>query len=115
MRVAVSLFLIDEEEKVMGAGPYELLCLVERLGSIRQAALQMQMSYTKAHRMVARLERCLPEPVLLRRVGGADRGGARLTPYGERFLAGYKLMRSHLAQAAEGEYRQFLESLTPTC
>ncbi len=84
----------------MGSGPYELLTRVERTGSIRKAAAEMELSYAKAHKMIARLEKELGVKVLNCRIGGNDRGGAELTDFGKRFLMAFANLQQDCKQQA---------------
>ena len=47
MKLAYKVWL-DNEGKAFGEGPYRLLKLVEKTGSLHQAAMEMKMSYRKA-------------------------------------------------------------------
>jgi len=80
----------------MGVGLVWLLRRVESLGSIQLAAKDMGMSYAKAHRILKRLESAAGRKFLLRRRGGHDRGGARLTSYARRFIARYEELESRV-------------------
>ena len=42
------IFFTDTGEKFFGEGPYRLLMAVEETGSLRAAALSMEMAYSKA-------------------------------------------------------------------
>lgn len=85
----------------MGAGPARLLRGVERAGSLNLAARDMEMSYSKAHRLVKTLEAALGLKVLAVTRGGADRGGAVLTPEGRKFLARYEALEAAVRKSAE--------------
>lgn len=66
-----------------------LLAGVERLGSIRQAAAALGLSYRYAWGLVRQAEAHLGAPLLQRRVGGASGGGADLTAAARDLLARY--------------------------
>ena len=46
------LFLDDDGQRFFGDGPYQLLLGLEKTGSLRQAAAEMGMAYSKALRLV---------------------------------------------------------------
>ena len=46
------IFVDDNGDKFFGEGPYQLLLGVERTGSLRCAAMEMGMAYTKAMKLV---------------------------------------------------------------
>ena len=51
MREQIKLYLCNEEgQRFFGEGPYQLLDCIERCGSLRSAAQEMNMAYTKAYK-----------------------------------------------------------------
>jgi len=108
MQIKIKVTLVNEErEEFMGIGLVWLLRRIDETRSIRQAAVQMELSYVKALRMVNRLEKNLGAPVLERQRGGNDRGGAELTAFGKRFLNRYDAMQKRIKAYAEKEYERF--------
>ena len=99
MRLVCKLALYTEE-KVFGEGPFELLSRVEGSGSLRRAAAEMGMSYTKAWRLV-RLEQRLGFALLERHVGGSAGGGSGLTPEAEDLLRRYGAFYREAAAALD--------------
>lgn len=100
MKAATRIFLLDEqEEKVFGEGPYQLLLGLERLGSLRCAALEMHMAYSKALRILKRAENAFGFPLTERIAGGRDGGGSRLTPAGKELIEKYALYREKCNEA----------------
>ncbi len=111
MRVFVKVTVVDEDRRFMGPGAYQLLTLTSELGSLRQASMQMGMSYSKAHAIVKRAERALGGPLLKSRTGGANGGGAELTPLGRKVLAAYDVMRQSVNEVAEQAFLEFCRSV----
>lgn len=64
---------LRRSEKFFGPGVASLLRLVERTGSLQTAAAEMQMSYSKAWKIIRKAEGELGFPLMERRVGGAGR------------------------------------------
>ena len=93
------IFYDDNGEKFFGEGPARLLRLVEETGSLRAAALTMEMSYSKALRLLQHAEAVLRYPLTTRRTGGRDGGGSRLTPKGKEWLGRYEAYRDACIQA----------------
>ena len=88
------VYLTDGEgERVFGEGPYRLLKGIESSGSLRAAALEMNMAYSKALRILKRAEQAFGMPLTTRAIGGRDGGGSRLTPEGKELLEKYELYR----------------------
>jgi len=96
MRLRVKIGLRDAaDDSFMGLGPAWLLRGVEKLGSLSAAARELDMSYSKAHKLVKKLEAALGRPVL-----AVTRGGAELTPEGRRFLERYEALDAAVRAAA---------------
>jgi len=85
---------IYREEKCFGPGVAELLERVRETRSLRRAALDMEMSYSKAWNIVKNAESGLGLKLLSSSVGGAGGGGADLTPEAEKLLADYRAFES---------------------
>ncbi len=91
----------------MGPGPLRLLRAIREHRSINKAAAAMQLSYVKALKMLDRLEGNFGQQILVRRKGGAQRGGTDLTPIGEQLVAEYERLQHVLRQHADTEYETF--------
>jgi len=87
IRLACRIWLHDGSEPVFGMGIRELLVRVESTGSLRQAALDMGMAYSKAWQILRRAEEHLGFALLDRRTGGRGGGGSIVSDEG-RLLAG---------------------------
>lgn len=90
----------------MGLGPAWLLRGVEKSGSLSAAAREMDMSYSKAHKLVKKLEAALGKPVLAVTRGGSGRGGAALTAPGRKFLERYEALDAAVRREAEKLFRR---------
>jgi molybdate transport system regulatory protein len=87
---------------VIGPGRVELLEKIQQTGSIRQAALQMNMSYRQAWQMIDHMNTHLDSPVSQR--GGKGGGKAEVTKKGETVMKEFKLFY--------GKFHQFLKQNT---
>ena len=101
------LFTDDDGNKFFGEGPLRLLRCVERTGSLRAAAIEMEMAYSKATRLLKQAEANLGFPLTQRSTGGKDGGGSVLTPEGKRWLRQYEAYRDACVKANQTLYRQF--------
>lgn len=98
---------MDEDgEKVFGEGPYRLLLETEKAGSLRQAAANMEMAYTKALRLLTRAETALGYPLLTRATGGKSGGGSQLTEEGKELLRKYEAYRTESKAANRRIYQK---------
>lgn len=101
------LFLDDQDQKFFGEGPCRLLHGVQETGSLRGAAMQMGMSYTKALKLLKNAEHALGCQLTTRATGGKDGGGSSLTPDGEEWLKRYEAYRDACVQANRKLYMEF--------
>ncbi|MFA6846597.1 MAG: LysR family transcriptional regulator [Sphaerochaetaceae bacterium] len=112
MELKTKLYLVDAEgEKFMGIGVLWLLCEVEKGQSLRKAASTLGISYSKAFLMVRNLEKALGVSVLNRQKGGADRGGATLTTFGQQFLKLYDDFQKQAKLQVEKPFNDFSAGL----
>lgn len=100
-------FLDDNNEKFFGEGPCRLLKAVERTGSLRAAAMSMDMAYSKALRLMKNAETALGFALITRSTGGKDGGGSILTEAGRNWLVKYEAYRDACREANAGLYREF--------
>lgn len=88
------IYLCDDQDiRFFGEGPCRLLHAVEETGSLRSAALSMNMAYTKALSLLKRAEAALGFPLTEKTIGGKGGGGSRLTPEAKEFLNRYETYR----------------------
>lgn len=98
-------FTDDNGIKFFGEGPCRLLRRVEKTGSLRAAAMEMEMAYSKASKILKQAEESLGFPLTTRSAGGKDGGGSRLTPEGKRWLQQYEAYRDACVKASQELYR----------
>ncbi|MEA1940525.1 MAG: LysR family transcriptional regulator [Candidatus Caldatribacteriota bacterium] len=91
MKLRYKIWMENEEGKVFGEGPFDILNRVERTGSLRQAALEINMSYSQAWNLIKGLERRLGFNLLKRKVGGKKGGGSELTEQAINLREKYKV------------------------
>jgi len=84
----------------MGPGKADLLDAIAREHSISAAARAMGMSYRRAWLLVDAMNRCWAEPLVETTPGAARGTGARLSPFGERVLAGYRAAQQGAGKGA---------------
>ena len=98
--------MLRGEVIVLGPGKADLLAAIERLGSIRDAAAELGMSYMRAWQLVRTMNESFTEPVVTANRGGATRGGASLTRTGTRVLELYREMESASLAASSPAWRR---------
>ena len=109
-RVSVKLVLIGSE-RYFGPGICELLEKIDDSGSIQAAAKQMNMSYTKAWKILNRAEKEMNRRLITRMNGGKNGGSSTLTDAGERAVKDFREMEGQLSAFAgellQARYRTF--------
>jgi len=76
--------------KVLGHGRIELLERIHASGSIRQAALQMKMSYKQAWELVKYINEHIGQPIVVSHRGGKGGGKAVVTEKGLDIIKQYR-------------------------
>ena len=105
MKVACKIWF-DNNGKAFGEGPCELLQRVEKTDSLHEAAHQMNMSYSKAWKLIQIVEKGLGFSFLEKKVGGLAGGGSRVTPEGKEFLRRYERFESDTKRVLEKTYQK---------
>ncbi len=107
--ITVRLFT---DEKCFGPGVAMLLERVERLHSLRSAAMDMDMAYSKAWTILRNAERQLGFKLISSTTGGRHGGGAVLTAEGERMLAAYNAFAREVRESGEALFRKYFPELS---
>ena len=100
-------FTDNDGNKFFGEGPCRLLRCVEKTGSLRAAAMEMEMAYSKASRILKQAESALGYSLTMRSAGGRDGGGSILTLEGKRWLTQYEAYRDACIRANQELFRQY--------
>ena len=108
MKAVTKIQITDDNGiKFFGEGPCRLLRGVEKTGSLRAAAMEMEMAYSKASKLLKQAEENLGFSLTTRSAGGKDGGGSVLTPEGKRWLQQYEAYRDACEKANRELYRQY--------
>jgi molybdate transport system regulatory protein len=89
------------DERFFGPGVCELLERIRETGSIQAAAARMELSYTKAWKILNRAEKELGTSLITRVSGGRNGGSSTLTEAGEKAVADFREMEGKLNSYAE--------------
>ena len=108
MKVVTRITFWDQNgEKFFGEGPARLLQGIEEHGSLRSAAISMDMAYTKALKLLKNAEAALGFPLTTRTTGGKSGGGSTLTPEGKAWLSRYEAYATACAEANREMFRKY--------
>jgi molybdate transport system regulatory protein len=91
-------------EPVFGRGRKILLEAIERRGSINGAAREINISYRKAWGYIKAMEERLGIPLVTRRAGGRNGGGAELTGEARGFLKDYDALERGLREYVDRRF-----------
>jgi molybdate transport system regulatory protein len=91
----------------LGPAKIALLEAIATRGSISAAARSLGISYRGAWQLLESINRMLRGPAVATEIGGRRRGGAALTPTGERVLALYRAIQSRAQSATHNELHAF--------
>jgi len=106
MILRYKVWMENEQGKVFGDGPFDILTRVERTGSLRQAAMEINMSYSQAWNLIRGLEERLGFDLLKRKVGGEKGGGSYLTHEAIELKEKYELFHQQFVGNIEKIYQQ---------
>ena len=108
MKAVTKITFFDSEgDKFFGEGPARLLHGVEETGSLRAAAISMNMAYTKALKLIKNAESALGFALIRSTAGGRAGGGSCLTQQGKEWLRRYEQYRDACIQANSRLYLEF--------
>ena len=109
MKLRYKIWLETEGGKVFGDGPLDILHRVERTGSLRQAAEEINMSYSQAWNLIKDLEKRLGFNLLKRKVGGERGGGSEITEEARKLMTKFKLFREEAVQSLDSLYKKIFK------
>ena len=94
-------------ERFFGPGICELLEKIDEYGSIQSAAKQMEMSYTKAWKILNRAEKAMSCRLIRRLNGGTGGGSSVLTDQGRAAVKAFRTMERKLQEESERLYEEY--------
>ena len=98
-------------ERALGPGKIRLLEAIGKTGSISRAGRSLGMSYRRAWLLIDDMNRCFRAPVVTTQPGGAQGGGAALTPFGRELIENYRTIEARAAAAAKFHLQALEKSL----
>ncbi|TYP51587.1 winged helix-turn-helix domain-containing protein [Thermosediminibacter litoriperuensis] len=96
---------LENNGKAFGDGPLDILKRVERSGSLKQAASEMNMSYSHAWNLIKGLEKRLGFKLIRSRVGGVKGGCSELTDEARLLVAKYESFRNRVDEVLADLYQ----------
>lgn len=99
--VGARLRVVLAPDIAIGPGKADLLDGIEKTGSIAAAGRRLGMSYKRAWSLIESLNADFDAPMVTTTRGGNKRGGAELTPLGQKILSLYRQMEARIHDAIE--------------
>lgn len=95
----------------LGPGKIALLEAIQRMGSISQAAREIQLSYKRAWDMVDTMNHCFKEPLVISSTGGKGGGGAQLTSLGNQMILLFRSMETTAEKSTQADWNAIKQHL----
>ena len=92
---------LGKEDLFSGPGKAWLMECFEETGSMQEACTKMDLSYSKAAKMMKKAEKQLGFKLLERRIGGSGGGGSKLTEEGRELLKKYRELTRRVQEDAD--------------
>jgi len=104
MKIRSKVWITVDGEPVFGRGRRFLLEAIDKHGSINQAAKSINISYRKAWGYIRTMEQRLGFPLIERRTGGRNGGGATLTEKARDFLRKYEALEEGIREIVDDRF-----------
>ena len=107
IKPAIKLSVVNADSKdraVLGRGVVALLLNVERYGSLNKAAKEMQMSYSKAWKLISKTEEALDIKLMIKK----RPSGSELTDQGKLLAKTYTSLSTETQKFAEEKFAELL-------
>ncbi len=102
---------IAGDEMFFGPGPYRLLKIIDETGSVREACNEMGLSYSKAWKILNRMESEMGRKVIIRSRGGSSGGHSTVTGFGKQYLKVYEEYNASVQAYAKKEMERIFAKL----
>ena len=105
----IKLTYKEDGEKFFGPGIAELLEKIGEKGSVKEACAAMDLSYSKGRGIIARAERCLGYPLVVKHRGGPSGGKSELTADADELLKQYRRLEKEISDFAAEHFKAMTE------
>jgi molybdate transport system regulatory protein len=100
-----------ENKKILNQDGFILLIWIKKLGSIKLAANEIQISYRKAWNLINKSEKILGFKLVIKHRGGKDGGHTGLSPEGENLVNAYSDLKSDIDSSIKKVTKNFFHQL----
>ncbi len=95
-KIEIRFWISYNGKSLLGKGKMQLLQQIDRHGSLRQAAEELNLSYRKAYYMIYSMNKTAEHPVVEMKRGGKNGGASELTPYGKWLILEFDKIEKQL-------------------
>lgn len=106
----LSLKVAAEEDNILGPGIIRLLCYIDQEHSLRKAAKAMDMSYSKAWRIIRHAELHWGFALTQKKIGGEHGGESSLTQEARDLIARYEGLEAETRAIAQTLFVKYFGS-----
>jgi len=111
-RLKITLRVDFDSVHSIGPGKIALLEKMRDVGSLSQAARELDMSYRRAWQLLASLNQTFREPLVLTSAGGSGGGGTTLTEFGKAVVTAYRRFEQETNTRAEKFFGSMLKTVS---
>jgi molybdate transport system regulatory protein len=97
-KIEIRFWISYNGKSLLGKGKMQLLRQIDRHGSLRQAAEELNLSYRKAYYMIYSMNKTAEQPVVEMKRGGKNGGASELTAYGKWLILEFDKIEKQLDQ-----------------
>ena len=110
MFLDIKVRVLDEDSEIaFGPGLVSLLEHIKSSDSMKEACINMGISYSKGWKIINRAEKCLGYDLILRQHGGSKGGKCNITPEGDSIIKRYKQMIMMIDENADKVFKDIFE------
>lgn len=102
---------LEQEGRVFGKGPMDILNGIKEYGSLSEAARQLHMSYNKAFTLIKDIEKRLGHQLIVTHKGGAGGGYSSLTNDAEMLIQRYTLFIEECDQLLNEAFQKYFSGI----
>jgi molybdate transport repressor ModE-like protein len=88
--IKYKIWIEKDGDIIIGMGREKLLREIEKTGSIKKASENIGISYKKAIEYIKAMEKRTGKKIVETFRGGANKGGAKLTPFAKKLLKDFE-------------------------
>jgi molybdate transport system regulatory protein len=112
LNIRSKIWIEIDGEPVFGRGRRFLLEAIDAHGSINRAAQEVDISFRKAWSYIEAMENRMGTKLVIRRTGGKNGGGAKLTDEARDLLKKYEALETGIKEIVDKRFREIFKNGT---